>query len=85
MAFASVPVVAVFTKFDALSSVALGQLRKIVPSLTRKDIFEGTPKRVEDIFTNANIWGRLRATRYPPKNCVRLASKLTRHFRLYRV
>jgi hypothetical protein len=82
MAFASVPVIAVFTKFDALSSVALGQLRKI-PGLTRKDIFEGTPKRVEEIFTNANIWGRLCETRHPPKDCVRLASKLTRHFHLY--
>jgi hypothetical protein len=84
MAFASVPVIAVFTKFDALSSVALGQLRKI-PGLTRKDIFEGTPKRVEDIFTNANIWGRLRETRHPPKDYVRLASKLIHHFHLYGV
>ncbi|KAJ8583001.1 hypothetical protein M405DRAFT_829652 [Rhizopogon salebrosus TDB-379] len=63
----NVPVIAVFTKFDALWAVALGQLRR-TPGLTRKDIFEGTPKRVEEIFTNANIWGRLCETRHPPKN-----------------
>jgi hypothetical protein len=84
MAFASVPVIAVFTKFDALSSVALGQLRK-TPGLTRKDIFEGTPKRVEQIFANALIWDRLCKTQHPPKDYVRLASKLTHHFRLYGV
>jgi hypothetical protein len=82
MAFASAPVVAVFTKFDALSAVALGELRSI-PGLTRKEQMEGVPKRAEEIFANANVWGRLCETRYPPKNYVRLASKLTRHFRLY--
>jgi hypothetical protein len=74
MAFALVPVIAVFTKFDALSAVALGELRT-TPGLTRKNIFEMTPKRVEEIFADANIWGRLCETRHPPKNYVRLASK----------
>jgi phosphopantothenate synthetase len=83
MAFASVPVIAVFTKYDALSSDALGQLRKIVPSLTREDLFKRTPERVEEIFANANIWGRLRETRHPPKDYIRLASKLTHHLYLY--
>ncbi|KAJ8581797.1 hypothetical protein M405DRAFT_831837 [Rhizopogon salebrosus TDB-379] len=68
----NVPVIVVFTKFDALSAVALGELRKS-PGLTRKDIFERTPKRVEEIFVNANIWGRLCETRHPPKDRVRLA------------
>jgi hypothetical protein len=74
MTFALVPVIAVFTKFDALSAVALGELRT-TPGLTRKDIFERTPERVEEIFTDVNVWGRLRETRHPPKNYVRLASK----------
>jgi hypothetical protein len=74
MACALVPVIAVFTKFDALSAVALGELRT-TPGLTRKDIFERTAERVEKIFTDANIWGRLCETRHPPKNYVRLASK----------
>jgi hypothetical protein len=74
MAFALVPVIAVLTKFDALSAVALGELRT-TPGLTRTDIFERTPERVEEIFAGANIWGRLCETRHPPKNYVRLASK----------
>ncbi|KAJ8595216.1 hypothetical protein M405DRAFT_759541 [Rhizopogon salebrosus TDB-379] len=71
----NVPVIAVFTKFDALSAVALGELRS-TPELTgrsRKDVFEMTSKRVEEIFANANIWDRLCGTRHPPKNYVRLA------------
>ncbi|KAJ8585119.1 hypothetical protein M405DRAFT_797236 [Rhizopogon salebrosus TDB-379] len=68
----NVPVIAVLTKFDALSAVALGELRR-TPGLTRKDIFERTPERVEEIFAGANIWGRLCETRHPPKNYVRLA------------
>ena len=82
MAFALVPVIAVFTKFDALSAIAHGELRKI-PGLTRKDIFERTPERVEEIFANANIWDRLRGTRHPPKSCVRLARKLIYHCYVY--
>ena len=74
MAFALVPVIAVFTKFDALSAVALGELRR-TPGLTRNDIFKRTPERVEEIFVDANIWGRLCETRHPPKSYVRLASK----------
>jgi hypothetical protein len=84
MAFASVPVIAVFTKFDALSAIALGELRR-TPGLTRNDVLERTPKRVEEIFADANIWGRLCETPHPPKGYVCLASKLTNHFRLWHV
>ncbi|KAJ8580289.1 hypothetical protein M405DRAFT_778363 [Rhizopogon salebrosus TDB-379] len=68
----NVPVIAVFTKFDALSAVALGDLRR-TPGLTRKDVYERTPERAEEIFANANIWGRLCTTRHPPKDYIRLA------------
>jgi hypothetical protein len=83
-AFASVPVIAVFTKFDALSAVALRELKRTL-GLTSKDLLERTPKRMEEIFANANIWGRLCETRHPPKDYVRLASKLTHNFHLYDV
>ncbi|KAJ8591659.1 hypothetical protein M405DRAFT_764599, partial [Rhizopogon salebrosus TDB-379] len=68
-----VPVIVVFTKFDALSGAALGELKEI-PGLTRKDILEKIPQRVEEIFANANIWERLRQTRHPPKDYVRWAN-----------
>ncbi|KAJ8593421.1 hypothetical protein M405DRAFT_810957 [Rhizopogon salebrosus TDB-379] len=67
-----VPVIAVFTKFDALSAVALRELRRI-PGLTREDLFERIPKRVKVIFAHANVWGRLCETRHPPKGYVCLA------------
>ncbi|KAJ8587892.1 hypothetical protein M405DRAFT_820643, partial [Rhizopogon salebrosus TDB-379] len=70
MAFALV--IVVFMKFDVLLAVALGELRT-TPGLTQKDIFERTPKLVEEIFANANIWGRFCGTRHPPKNYVHLA------------
>jgi hypothetical protein len=82
MTFASVPVIAVFTKFDALSGVAHGELRR-TPGLTRKDVLVKTPERVAEIFANANIWGRLYETPHPPKGYVCLASKLTNCFHLY--
>jgi hypothetical protein len=82
MSFASVPVIAVFTKFDALSGIANGELRR-TPGLTRKDVFEKMPERVEEIFANANIWGRLCETRHPPKSYVRLARKLIHHCYMY--
>ncbi|KAJ8582233.1 hypothetical protein M405DRAFT_831002 [Rhizopogon salebrosus TDB-379] len=69
----NVPVIAVFTKFDALSAVALGELRR-TPGLTRNDVFKRTPERVEEIFIDANIWGRLCEMRHPPKSYVRLAN-----------
>jgi hypothetical protein len=82
MALASVPVIAVFTKFDALLAVARRELKR-TPGLTREDLFERTPKRVEEIFASANIWDRLCETRHPPKDYVRLSSKLTHDFHLY--
>jgi hypothetical protein len=82
MAFVSVPVIAVFMKFEQLSAVALCDLRR-TPRLTRKDIFERTPERVKEIFAKANIWGRLCETPYPPKDHVHLASKLTHDFHLH--
>ncbi|KAJ8584243.1 hypothetical protein M405DRAFT_845299 [Rhizopogon salebrosus TDB-379] len=69
----NVPVIAVFTKFDALSAVALSELRS-TPGLTREDLFERIPKRAEEIFANANVWGRLSETQHPPRNYVCLAN-----------
>jgi hypothetical protein len=82
--FAPVPVIVVFTKFDALSGVAFGELKEI-PGLARNDILAKIPQRVEEIFANANILERLRQTRHPPKDYVRWDSKLAHHFHLYGV
>ncbi|OAX33043.1 hypothetical protein K503DRAFT_869807 [Rhizopogon vinicolor AM-OR11-026] len=67
----SVPVIAVFTKFDALWDDAYGQLKE--SGLTRVECRKMAPDRAKEIFANMKIWDRLRDTRYPPKDFVYLA------------
>jgi hypothetical protein len=61
-----VPVIAVFTKFDALYDDAYGQLRD--SGLTRGESSKRAPELAKEIFANAGIWGRLCDTPYPPKD-----------------
>ena len=79
MALPSVPVVVVFTKFDALSVVAFGELSK-TSGLPRSKIFDMIPEYAKKIFANAKIWDQLRGLRYPPKNYVCLAGEWTHQF-----
>jgi hypothetical protein len=77
-AFASVPVIAVFTKFDALWDDAYGQLKR--SGLTRKESSNRAPERAKEIFDNAKIWDRLRETQYPPKDYVCMSGESTCDF-----
>ncbi|OAX38672.1 hypothetical protein K503DRAFT_816501, partial [Rhizopogon vinicolor AM-OR11-026] len=63
--FASVPVIAVFTKFDALWDDAFGQLKE--SGLTWMESKRMAPEKAKEILTNMKIWERLRETQYPPK------------------
>ena len=68
----SVPIVVLFTKFDALVPVALG---KIEPTDRRLPIQERVLKAkelVEGIFNKADVWGRLSKMTHPPKSSVRI-------------
>jgi len=76
--FDSVPVIAVFTKFDALWVKAYGQLKKL--GLTRVECKRMAPDRAKEIFADMKIWDRLRDTRYPPKDFVYLAGVSTDDF-----
>jgi hypothetical protein len=76
--FASVPVIAVFTKFDALWDDAFGQLKEL--GLTRMEIKRMTPEKAKEIFTNMKIWDRLCETQHPPKDYVYLAGVSTHGF-----
>jgi hypothetical protein len=76
--FNSVPVIAVFTKFDALWDDAYGQLKE--SGLTRMECQRMAPEKAKEIFTSMKIWDRLRETQYPPKHWVYLAGMLTLHF-----
>ena len=67
-----VPVVVLFTKFDALLPVALG---KLVPADRRLPLQERLSKArplVEGIFKRADVWGRLSHLVYPPRSCVQI-------------
>ena len=76
--FVSVPVIAVFTKFDALWDDAFGQLRELGKS--RMESKEKAPEKAKEIFTKMKIWDRLHETRYPPKDFVCLTGVSTHDF-----
>ena len=76
--FASVPVIAVFTKFDALWDNAFGQLKE--SGLTRMENKRMVPEKAKEIFTNMKIWDRLCETQYPPKDYIYLAGVSTHDF-----
>ena len=73
--FDSVPVIAVFTKFDALWDDAYGQLKELGKS--RMECQEEAPEKAKEIFAKMKIWDRLCETRYPPKDFICLTGVLT--------
>ncbi|KAG1745947.1 uncharacterized protein EDB91DRAFT_133743 [Suillus paluster] len=70
----SVPVIAVFTKFEALRPVAFGELEKQVIRLSKEECSERIAQRVEELFNNTRVWDRLcdPENRTHPKCYVRL-------------
>ena len=77
-AFLPVPVIAVFTKFDALWDDAYEQLKD--SGLSRSESKTKAPEFAKAIFAKAKIWDRLCENRYPPKGHVYLAGEFTTHF-----
>ncbi|KAG1786370.1 GTP-binding protein [Suillus plorans] len=64
----TIPVIVVFTKFDALYDVAYSQLRKEGKSL--KDARELAPKRAEETFPDGPQLKFLKGVKWPPKGHV---------------
>jgi len=77
-AFLPVPVIAVFTKFDALWDDAYKQLKD--SGLSRSECKREAPEFAKAIFAKAKIWDRLCENQYPPKDYVYLAGKFAIHF-----
>jgi len=77
-AFLPVPVIAVFTKFDALWDDAYEQLKD--SGLSRSECKRKAPEFAKAIFAKAKIWDRLCENPYPPKGHVYLAGELTTCF-----
>ncbi|KAG1733969.1 hypothetical protein EDB19DRAFT_1854778 [Suillus lakei] len=69
-----VPVVAIFTKFEALRPVAFGEIKKQLTGLAKEERLGRIAQRVEEVFTNTGVWDRLcdPKNRARPKCYVRL-------------
>ena len=72
LTISSVPVVVLFTKFDALLPVALGKLRPADQRLPLQERLSKAKPLVESIFNGANVWDHLSRMIYPPKSCVQI-------------
>ncbi|KAF8438522.1 hypothetical protein L210DRAFT_3646773 [Boletus edulis BED1] len=70
----NVPVVVLFTKFDALRVNAQVKLAPADQQLALKERQSKIQPLVEEIFNGADAWGRLSKMTYPPKSSVRLES-----------
>ena len=68
----SVPVVVLFTKFDALVPVALGKLAPADRQLPIQERVLKAKSLIEGIFDRADVWGRLSKMTHPPKSSVRI-------------
>ncbi|KAG1826326.1 hypothetical protein EV424DRAFT_1537614 [Suillus variegatus] len=69
-----VPVVAVFTKFEALRPVAYGEIKKELQGVSAKERSERIAEGVEELFTKTGVLDQLcnPENRACPKSCVRL-------------
>ncbi|KAG2748045.1 hypothetical protein P692DRAFT_20835426 [Suillus brevipes Sb2] len=69
-----VPVVVIFTKFEALRPVAFGEIKKQLTGLSAEERSRRIAQRVEDVFTNTGVLERLSDpnNRARPKSHVRL-------------
>ena len=68
----SVPVVVLFTKFDALRPLALAKLTLADLKLPLREKLSKAKPLMEEVFGEANIWGRLSEMTYPPKSSIRI-------------
>ena len=68
LSLSSVPVIVIFTKFDALHAVAFGELREQGKGI--QEAVAMAPKHAEEIFKNNDYYGMLQGKEFPPKNFV---------------
>jgi len=63
-----VPVIAIFTKFDALHTIAFGELMEQGKGM--KEALTMAPEHAEKIFRENDYYGMLQAKEFPPRKCV---------------
>ncbi|KAI9567675.1 hypothetical protein HD554DRAFT_930281 [Boletus coccyginus] len=64
----NVPVIAVFTKFDALHTIAFGELMEQGKGI--REARDMAPKHAEEIFRRNDYYGMLQNKKFPPKDFV---------------
>ena len=64
----SVPVIVVFTKFDALHAVAFGELREQGMSIQKAAAL--APEHAKEIFERNGYYSRVQAMKFPPRNII---------------
>ena len=67
-----VPVVVLFTKYDALLPVALGKLAPSDRQLPLQERLSIAKLFVEVIFDRADVWGRLAQLKHAPRSFVKI-------------
>jgi len=73
----NVPIIVLFTKFDALLTVAMGKLSGNDKRLPLEEKKAKAHELIEGIFDNANVWGRLCQLKHAPKCSVRIGGMQT--------
>jgi hypothetical protein len=72
----SVPVIVLFTKFDALLAVAMSALSGDARKLPIQERVAKAHGLMDGVFDNANVWGRLSKLNYAPKYSVRIGGMI---------
>ena len=67
-----VPVVILFTKYDALLPVALGKLAPADRRLPLQARVSKAKPVIEGVFEKANVWGRLAQMKHAPRSYVQI-------------
>ena len=73
LSLSSVPVIVIFTKFDALHAVAFGELRDQGRGIQEAVVM--APKHAEEIFKNNDYYRMLQGKEFPSKNFVCMGGK----------
>ena len=68
LSMSSVPVIVVFTKFDALHAVAFGELREQGRSIQEAGAL--APEHAKEIFKRNGYYNRVQAMKFPPRNFI---------------
>ncbi|KAG1731661.1 GTP-binding protein [Suillus paluster] len=55
----NVPVIVIFTKFEALRPVAFGEIKKDLGGLSKEERSKRIAERVQELFKNTRVWDRL--------------------------